>query len=132
MSTDDADVVDAYKKGIGKGMLKVMAKMGISTLQSYKGAQIFEAVGLGQRRCRAMFRGHCEPGPGASGSTCWPRKCSAATRSVIPTSDAGAAKTVSLPVLPNPGDFHWRRHGDTHMWDPGVHRQSAGCRARQR
>ena len=25
---------------------------------------------------------------------------------------------MALPVLPNPGDFHWRRHGDTHMWDP--------------
>ena len=36
----------SYRKGVAKGMLKVMAKMGISTLQSYKGAQIFEAVGL--------------------------------------------------------------------------------------
>ena len=42
----DDDIVTAYRKGVGKGMLKVMAKMGISTLQSYKGAQIFEAVGL--------------------------------------------------------------------------------------
>ena len=41
-----SDLVNAYKKGVAKGMLKVMAKMGISTLQSYKGAQIFEAVGL--------------------------------------------------------------------------------------
>ena len=40
------DLVIAYKKGVAKGILKVMAKMGISTLQSYKGAQIFEAVGL--------------------------------------------------------------------------------------
>ncbi len=39
-------VVGAYRKGVAKGMLKVMAKMGISTLHSYKGAQIFEAVGL--------------------------------------------------------------------------------------
>ena len=36
-------------KATAKGMLKVMAKMGISTLQSYKGAQIFEAVGLAER-----------------------------------------------------------------------------------
>ncbi len=43
---DDASVVKAYRKGVAKGMLKVMGKMGISTLQSYKGAQIFEAVGL--------------------------------------------------------------------------------------
>ena len=42
----DEDVVAAYKKASGKGILKVMGKMGISTLQSYKGAQIFEIVGL--------------------------------------------------------------------------------------
>ncbi|MGI9322843.1 MAG: glutamate synthase central domain-containing protein, partial [Pseudomonadales bacterium] len=50
LSADDYPGIDslvaAYRKGIAKGMLKVMAKMGISTLQSYKGAQIFEAVGL--------------------------------------------------------------------------------------
>ena len=43
---DDDTIVDGYRKAVAKGMLKVMAKMGISTLQSYKGAQIFEAVGL--------------------------------------------------------------------------------------
>ena len=45
-SLDDDKIVAAYRKGVAKGMLKVMAKMGISTLQSYKGAQIFEALGL--------------------------------------------------------------------------------------
>ena len=45
MGPDD-DVITAYRKAVAKGMLKVMAKMGISTLHSYKGAQIFEAVGL--------------------------------------------------------------------------------------
>ena len=43
---NDEKIVAAYRKGVAKGMLKVMAKMGISTLQSYKGAQIFEALGL--------------------------------------------------------------------------------------
>ncbi len=43
---DDNKVVALYKKAVAKGMLKVMGKMGISTLQSYKGAQIFEAIGL--------------------------------------------------------------------------------------
>lgn len=44
----DYKIVYNYKKAVGKGIYKVMAKMGISTLQSYKGAQIFEAVGLSQ------------------------------------------------------------------------------------
>ena len=42
----DHDLVSRYRTGVAKGMLKVMAKIGISTLQSYKGAQIFEALGL--------------------------------------------------------------------------------------
>jgi glutamate synthase (NADPH/NADH) large chain len=53
----DASVVSAYTKGVAKGMLKVMAKMGISTLASYKGAQIFEAVGLGKDVIARCFVG---------------------------------------------------------------------------
>ena len=61
---DDRAVVAAYRKGVAKGMLKVMAKMGISTLQSYKGAQIFEARGSRRRGHRAMLRRHREPAAG--------------------------------------------------------------------
>ena len=53
---DDA-LVTAYRKGVAKGMLKVMAKMGISTLQSYKGAQIFEAIGLHDEVIDRCFAG---------------------------------------------------------------------------
>ena len=52
----DDKIVKAYRKGVGKGMLKVMAKMGISTLHSYKGAQIFEAVGLATEVIDRCFR----------------------------------------------------------------------------
>ena len=76
------DVVDAYRKGAAKGMLKVMAKMGISTLQSYKGAQIFEAVGLADDIIERAFKGT------ASRCRAWawrfsPRSWSAATRWAI-------------------------------------------------
>ncbi len=54
---DDDEIVAAYRKGVAKGMLKVMAKMGISTLQSYKGAQIFEAVGLHEEVIKRCFAG---------------------------------------------------------------------------
>ena len=54
---NSSDLVKAYKKGVAKGMLKVMAKMGISTLQSYKGAQIFEAVGLSDEIIEKSFPG---------------------------------------------------------------------------
>src|SRR6476660_6411325 len=55
--TDDKEVVKKYIKAIGKGLLKVMSKMGISTYQSYCGAQIFDAVGLRQDFVDKYFTG---------------------------------------------------------------------------
>ena len=57
--SNDADIENTYRKAIGKGMLKVMGKMGISTLQSYKGAQIFEIVGLDREVVELAFVGTC-------------------------------------------------------------------------
>ncbi|MBT06851.1 MAG: glutamate synthase large subunit [Rhodospirillaceae bacterium] len=111
INTDD-DVVAAYKKGVAKGMLKVMAKMGISTLQSYKGAQIFEAVGLASDVVQRCFDGTASRVEGAGFAILAEEMEKRHTLAYPPRS------TVRLPVLQNPGDFHWRRHGDTHMWDP--------------
>ena len=109
---DDAAVVAGYRKGVGKGILKVMAKMGISTLQSYKGAQIFEAVGLAQDVVQRCFAGTASRVQGVGFEVLVEEM---QRRHAIGYPPPGV---VSLPVLPNPGDFHWRRHGDTHMWDP--------------
>jgi glutamate synthase (NADPH/NADH) large chain len=54
---DDDRIIAAYRSGVAHGMLKVMAKMGISTLQSYKGAQIFEALGLADEVVNLCFAG---------------------------------------------------------------------------
>ena len=111
VATDD-DVVEGYRKGVSKGMLKVMAKMGISTLQSYKGAQIFEAVGLAEDVVERCFKGTASRVKGV-GFDVLAEEMQRRHAFGFPPRDV-----VSLPVLPNPGDFHWRRHGDTHMWDP--------------
>ena len=58
---DDKELVKRYIKAIGKGLLKVMSKMGISTYQSYCGAQIFEAVGLSQKFVDKYFTGTPTP-----------------------------------------------------------------------
>ena len=50
-------IIAAYRLAVANGMLKVLAKMGISTLQSYKGAQIFEAVGLTDEVIAKCFTG---------------------------------------------------------------------------
>ena len=105
------DVIAAYRKGVGKGMLKVMAKMGISTLQSYKGAQIFEAVGLAEDVIGRAFRGTASRVQGV-GLDVLAQEMERRHRLGYPS------RGENVAVLPNPGDFHWRRHGDTHMWDP--------------
>ena len=108
----DEDVVAAYKKAVGKGMLKVMAKMGISTLQSYKGAQIFEIVGLAAEVVDLAFKGTASRVEGVG--------MKVLAEEMERRHSLGYPKSNIIPInsLPNPGDFHWRRNGDAHMWDP--------------
>ncbi len=108
----DDKIVTAYRKGVAKGMLKVMAKMGISTLHSYKGAQIFEAVGLADSVIERCFVGTPSRIQGAGFDTLAEELLRRHQRG-YPQRDDGR-----LPVLPNTGDFHWRAKGDHHMWDP--------------
>ncbi len=105
-------IVQAYRKAVAKGILKVMAKMGISTLQSYKGAQIFEAVGLADEIIEKCFVGTPSRVQGVNFEVLY--------QEMLQRHELGypARPTNLIPVLPNPGDFHWRNGGDTHMWDP--------------
>ena len=110
--TTDEEIVAGYCKGVAKGILKVMAKMGISTLQSYKGAQIFEAVGLGRDVIDRCFVGTVSRVQGIGFA--------------VLQQEMVCRHELGYPVrgddqpgsLPNPGDFHWRRNGERHMWDP--------------
>ena len=111
---DDQAVVDRYRKGVGKGMLKVMAKMGISTLQSYKGAQIFEAVGLSSEVIDRCFVGTASRIEGA-GLMRLAKDALRRHAKGFPASDHDR-----VADLPNPGDYHWRAGGERHMWDPPM------------
>ena len=104
-------IVDAYKKGTKKGILKVMAKMGISTLHSYKGARIFEAVGLSDEIIEKSFPGTASRVGGISFAALFDEQKR--------RHDLGyPQEEINVTTLPNPGDFHWRNGGDAHMWDP--------------
>ncbi len=105
-----ADVEATYRKAVGKGILKVMGKMGISTLQSYKGAQIFEIVGLDDEVVDLAFVGTASRVQGVN--------LSVLAEEMQRRHSLAYEDNVS--VLPNPGDFHWRRHGDIHMWEPAA------------
>lgn len=105
-------ITEAYRLGVKKGMLKVMAKMGISTLQSYKGAQIFEAVGLGDEVVERCFTGTPSRIQGVDFRVL--------AQELLRRHALGYPERVEdrKETLPNPGEFHWRSSGERHMWDP--------------
>jgi glutamate synthase (NADPH/NADH) large chain len=109
---DDDKIVAAYRKGVAKGILKVMAKMGISTLQSYKGAQIFEALGLGAEVIDRCFEGTASRVQGV-GFDVLEQEALRRHGLGYPEHDADRS-----PSLPNPGEFQWRSTGERHAWDP--------------
>ena len=109
---DDVSIVEGYRKGVAKGMLKVFAKMGISTLQSYKGAQIFEAVGLNSSVIDLCFAGTASRIQGV-GFNVIAQELVDRHAIGYPVDDE-----FRLPILPNDGQFHWRAKGERHMWNP--------------
>ena len=109
---DDDSVVTGYRKAVAKGMLKVFAKMGISTLQSYKGAQIFEAVGLNSQVVDLCFAGTASRIQGV-GFNVIAEELFERHSIGYPTDEE-----FRLPLLPNDGQFHWRANGERHMWNP--------------
>ena len=108
----DDDIVTTYRKATAKGILKIMAKMGISTLQSYKGAQIFEAVGIAEEVVERCFTGTASRVSGV-GFAVLAEEMERRHGLAFPARPLNQAL-----VLPNNGDFHWRQGGDRHMWDP--------------
>jgi glutamate synthase domain-containing protein 2/glutamate synthase domain-containing protein 3 len=107
--TDPDDAERKTVKGLGKGLLKTISKMGISTVQSYCGAQIFEAVGLDKELVERHFTG-------------------TASRIGGVTLDVLARETLDRhaqawpgghdDLLPVGGIYAWRRDGEHHMWNP--------------
>ena len=106
------ELIDHYLKAVAKGMRKVFGKMGISTLESYKGAQIFEAVGLNSDVVAKAFAGTASRIEGAGFE--------------VLAGEALKRHALGYPggnpdpfeSLPNPGDYHYRFGGEKHMWDP--------------
>lgn len=107
------EIYYAYAKAIETGISKVMAKMGISTLQSYKSAQIFEAVGLGKDVIDLCFRGTQSRIDGVSMSML-ARDGLARYRLAYPECEKDAK------ILRNPGQYHWRHGGESHINEPGA------------
>jgi len=101
-----------YIKAVGKGLLKVFSKMGISTLRSYHGAQIFEAIGVSQEVIDQYFTGTTSK----IGGVGLEEICKEAT---IFHQEAFKKETTPEPFrFENSGNYAWRKYGEHHAWNP--------------
>ena len=100
-----------YIKALNKGILKVMSKMGISTLQSYCGAQIFEAVGLEQAFVDKYFTWTASR-IGGVGIDVVAREVQARHARAFPK------RVMPLTDLESGGEYRWRRDGEPHLFNP--------------
>ncbi|RYJ26923.1 glutamate synthase large chain [Streptomyces sp. L-9-10] len=98
---------------LGKGVLKVMSKMGISTVASYRGAQVFEAVGLDQSFVDKYFNGTATK-IGGAGLDVVAQEVAARHAKGYPASGISA----SHRKLEIGGEYQWRREGEPHLFDP--------------
>ncbi len=99
-----------YIKALRKGLYKVMSKMGISTIRSYRGAKIFEAVGLSEELLKAYF--------GTSTSTIGGIRLEEIAENYKRFHDEGFAVDNEDALLPNIGQFSFRKDGERHAWNP--------------
>ncbi|KAF9334403.1 glutamate synthase [NADH] [Podila minutissima] len=105
-------LIKNYIKATNNGILKVMSKMGISTLQSYKGAQIFEALGLDESVIARSFAGTASRIKGV-GFELLSLDALALHERAWPSRD-----TVAIEGIPESGDYHWRNGAIPHINDP--------------
>ena len=109
--TDSEKAIKNYIKAIGKGLNKVMSKMGISTYMSYCGAQIFEAVGLSKDFVERYFRGTASNIGGVG-------LFEVMEEAVNTHRAAFSDDPVLLTQLDAGGEYQWRVRGEQHMWTP--------------
>ncbi|MFD9410342.1 glutamate synthase large subunit [Streptomyces sp. NPDC059989] len=98
---------------LGKGVLKVMSKMGISTVASYRGAQVFEAVGLNDEFVGTYFSGTATK-IGGAGLDVIAKEVAARHAKAYPASGIAATHRA----LEIGGEYQWRREGEPHLFDP--------------
>jgi glutamate synthase (NADPH/NADH) large chain len=99
-----------YIKAVKKGLFKIMAKMGISTIRSYRGAKIFESVGLSESLLKNYF--------GTEISTIGGIGLEKIAADAVAMHRKTYASSATPNYLPNLGQFHWRKDGIKHAWNP--------------
>jgi len=107
---DYATAESHYIKAVDKGLKKIMSKMGISTIRSYRGAKIFESIGLSEDLLKRYF--------GTEVSTIGGIGLKEIARDAIRLHDEAFKPAEINEILPNNGQFSWRKDGILHAWNP--------------
>jgi len=119
---DHPSAVKKYITAVKKGVVKTMAKMGISTIQSYRGAQIFEAIGLNHDVVDNYFTGTVSRIEGV-GLGVLAGEVAARHRAAFP------GRPVNGETLDAGGQYQWRSDGEYHLFNPQtVHKLQLACR----
>jgi glutamate synthase domain-containing protein 2/glutamate synthase domain-containing protein 1/glutamate synthase domain-containing protein 3 len=105
------DAKKNYIKAVEKGILKILSKMGISKLQSYRGAQIFEAIGLDEEIIKKCFGGTVSRIGGAGFDVI-------AKETLLRHKEAYYERKTEEPYLKTGGLYQWKRDGEFHLWNP--------------
>ncbi len=113
LSGDPATACAHFIKAVNKGLLKVMSKMGISTLQSYRGAQIFEILGLNRDVTQRYFPGTVSRVEGVGLAQVSQEALQHHAACFTPQVDG------TLDLTPG-GLYQWRRDGETHLYNPAT------------
>ena len=104
--------MENYINSIQKGLLKVMSKMGISTLRSYRGAQVFEAIGLNKTLVSKFFAGTASRIGGIGLDEIAREAQTRYQKAYSPKENA------SMMLLETGGNYHYRKEGEKHLWTP--------------
>jgi len=119
---DYARAARNYSKAVVKGVVKVLSKMGISTMQSYCGSQIFEAVGLNPEFIERYFTGTSSRIGGIG-------IAEIAREAVMRHQLAFPQRQMHRPTLPSGGHYQWRQDGEAHLFNPqSIYLLQQACR----
>jgi len=111
LTIDAGTAVENYRKAAISGVEKILSKMGISTLNSYRGAQIFEALGISETLIDQYFEGTVSRIGGAGLDEI-------AKETVIRHKNAYKDKSMQNEVLATGGIYQWKKDGEFHLWNP--------------
>jgi glutamate synthase domain-containing protein 2/glutamate synthase domain-containing protein 3 len=111
INSDLKEALHNYIKACEKGLLKILSKMGISTLQSYRGAQIFEALGLDEKVIAQCFSGTVSRIGGVDLDVI-------AQETIARHKQAYPEREIALPYLSSGGVYQWKKDGEFHLWNP--------------